>query len=444
MTMWMRFLLMMLPVLSSGCALLDPHGIVGRHVLVGEPQQGVLDARTREAAFDFVWGTIDRAWLYPDMRGVDWKAVGERYRPRVLAAPDDETFWKELDRMTAELADSHTRVESPRMLREIREHAGVSLGVRLGVIEDQVRVLRVAPGSEAWLVGLRPGARILSIGETEALAWWHARWEAARAGSTAQTRLAAVNRALNSGEEGSALALAFERSDGSRVSARLIRRRFVAPPGVLAMKLGSGIGYLRFTGFDESIRRKTLNALEGLRDARGLILDLRDNSGGSIFFAQALIARFLVGKHRLAHVDTRDGKPVSMFFGLVDLLPSEFVISGPRSPLLQPLVILVNAGSASAAELVASSLQGLGRARIVGETSCGCLLGYLGYAMIPGGGALAYSEFGFRLESGRVIEGRGLRPDEVVTTGLEDLVSGRDPQFEAAQRLLEESLTPIH
>lgn len=434
----MRFLFLLLPFLFSGCALLDPHRVVGRHIVVGDSQG--LDTRTREAAFDFVWGTIDRAWLYPDMLGVDWRAVGDRYRPRVLAAADEEAFWTELDRMTAELGDSHTRVESPRKWREQREHAGVSLGVRLGVLDGAVRVLRVAPGSEAWLLGLRPGARMLRIGDAEGTAWWQEQWSAVRAGSTAQTRMAGVNRAFNSGTEGSELAISFERSDGSTVSTRLVRHRVLAPPSVQAMKLGSGIGYLRFSGFDESIRRSTLRALQELRDTRGLILDLRDNGGGSIFFAQALIAQFVAGEHRLAHVDTRDGQPVSMFFGLVDLLPSEFVVRGQRKPLAQPLAILVNAGTASAAELVAASLRGLKRGRILGETSCGCLRGYLGYAMIPGGGALAYSELGFRLASGEVVEGRGLLPDETEVMSLSDLVSGRDPQLEAAQRFLHESL----
>lgn len=430
--------------LLTACASLDPWHLVSRHVVMGETPVGALDAAERADAFDFVWGTIDRAWLYPAMKGVDWKAVGERYRPRALAARDDEAFWRELDRMTAELADSHTRVESPTQYREIREHAGISLGVRLFELDGQVWVERVAPGSEAWMAGLRPGARVLRIGDELAMAWWQRALAAARPGSTQQTRLAHVNRALNTGAQGQVLAIEFERSDGRRENVQLARRRFFSTPGVQAMRLGSGIGYLRFSGFEESIRRRTLAALEDLRDTRGLILDLRDNGGGSIFFARALIEQFVSGEHRLAHVDTRSGKPVSVLFGLIDVLPSELKIRGRRDPLRQPLVVLINAGSASASELVAASLQGLGRAHLVGETSCGCLLGYLGYAQIPGGGALAYSEFGLRMADGREIEGRGLTPEVPVRASLGDLQSGRDPQYEAALRWIEEFLISAH
>jgi len=59
-------------------------------------------------------------------------------------------------------------------------------------------------------------------------------------------------------------------------------------------------------------------------------------------------------------------------------------------------------------------MQDLGRARIVGEPSCGCLLAYLGYANIPGGGELAYSEVGFVTPKGRRIEGAGVMPDKLV------------------------------
>lgn len=432
-----RCLLALSCCLISACASLDPWHLVGRHVVIGEPPAGGLDPGTRAEAFDFVWGTIDRAWLDPAMKAVDWKAVGERYRPRVLAAPDDETFWRELDRMTAELADSHTRVESPVRYREIREHAGVSLGIRLFTLDGQVLVERVAPGSEAWMAGLRSGAKILRIGDEAATDWWSRTLAAARSGSTSQAGLVYVNGALNSGAVGERLSIGFERSDGRRETVLLARHRFSSPPGVQAMKLGSGFGYLRFSGFEESIRSRTLEALESLRDTRGLILDLRDNGGGSLFFARALAEQFVSGEHLMAHVDTRTGRPVSLLFGLIEVLPAQFQISGRSDPFLQPLVILLNAGSASASELLAASLKQLGRAYLIGDTSCGCLLGYLGYAQIPGGGALAYSEIGFRLADGSRIEGDGLTPDERVLPDVADLRSGRDPQYEAALRWLE-------
>jgi carboxyl-terminal processing protease len=99
-------------------------------------------------------------------------------------------------------------------------------------------------------------------------------------------------------------------------------------------------------------------------------------------------------------------------------------------------VILQNAGSASGSELFAGTMQAAGRAKIVGEPSCGCLLGFLGYASIPGGAELAYSEVGFVLTNGKRIEGEGVIPDHTVSPTLADLQQNRDRTLEEAQEVL--------
>jgi carboxyl-terminal processing protease len=86
--------------------------------------------------------------------------------------------------------------------------------------------------------------------------------------------------------------------------------------------------------------------------------------------------------------------------------------------------------------MLASSLQALGRAKVVGEISCGCLLGYFGYAQVPGGGRLAYSEIGFVLSDGQRIEGIGVVPDKPVAITAADLQASRDRTLEEAEALL--------
>src|SRR5947209_9934480 len=108
--------------IASACALVDPNNMLGRQseepesvpsFVVPPPRSTLLTVEQRERAFDFVWNTIQQRYHDPRFNGVDWRAVGDRYRPLALAAPDDETFWDTLDRMTGELHDPHTRVESP-------------------------------------------------------------------------------------------------------------------------------------------------------------------------------------------------------------------------------------------------------------------------------------------------------------------------------------------
>ncbi len=97
-----------------------------------------------------------------------------------------------------------------------------------------------------------------------------------------------------------------------------------------------------------------------------------------------------------------------------------------------PVAILVDAGSGGASELFTGLLQAHQRVTVVGRVSCGCLLGFLGYAALPGGGRLAYSELGVVLPDGRRIEGTGVVPDVPVPLTLEDLRLGRDRTLEAA------------
>jgi len=100
------------------------------------------------------------------------------------------------------------------------------------------------------------------------------------------------------------------------------------------------------------------------------------------------------------------------------------------------VVILVSAGSASASELFSGTMQAAGRALVVGQPSCGCLLGFLGYARVPGGAELAYSEVGFRLPNDKRIEGEGVIPDVIVPLAARDLQLNRDRALEEAQARL--------
>ncbi len=138
----------------------------------------------------------------------------------------------------------------------------------------------------------------------------------------------------------------------------------------------------------------------------------------------------------LGGTTTRTGHPVSMLFGAVDIIKLKRVVPGDPAAYRGPVAILLDAGSASGSELFAGSMQATGRATIVGQPSCGCLLSFLGYAHVPGGAELAYSEVGFVLANGKRIEGEGVLPDRPVPVTVEDLRLARDRALEEAQAVL--------
>jgi carboxyl-terminal processing protease len=149
-----------------------------------------------------------------------------------------------------------------------------------------------------------------------------------------------------------------------------------------------------------------------------------------------VLEQFFEKRTEVGRTLTRTGKPVGMFFGAVEFIELKLSVAGTAEAYKGPVVVLVNEASGSGSELFAGALQALGRATIVGQPTCGCLLGFLGYATIPGGGELAYSEVGFEMPNGQRIEGVGVIPDLTVPVALPDLQLNRDRALEQAQALL--------
>jgi carboxyl-terminal processing protease len=149
-----------------------------------------------------------------------------------------------------------------------------------------------------------------------------------------------------------------------------------------------------------------------------------------------MLERFFPSRTEVGRVITRSGKPITLLLGTLEIIKLKQVVEGSPDAYRGPVVILLNAGSASGSELFAGAMQSTGRAAVLGQPSCGCLLGFLGYARVPGGAELAYSEIGFVMGNGKRIEGEGVIPDHPVPITLADLRVNRDRTLEEAQALL--------
>ncbi len=427
----------------TACAGFDPNNVISRSegwenlsVPVSNSSGGPLTPDVRQAAFDFVWTTIGDHYYDPKLNGVDWRAQRTRYLPEALEAGDDEAFWDVLDRLAGELRDSHTRVESPRRAEARKRFENQSLG--LGLIWDgpALVVSSVNPNSDAWWAGVRPGMALRRIGSEDAPLAFKRILDATRDGSTPRARhLSAVGK-LNRGDTDAPVAMTFLRADGSELAAVLKRRTLSTPPMVQSRILPSGFAYVRFSNFLPSLADQVNAALLAGHTAPGLIVDLRNNGGGSLTMAKDLLDAFFKEKVPMSRQITRNGKPITVAWGALEVVKMEYDTMGRADAYAGPVVILVNAGSASGSELFAAAMQDLGRAAVIGEPSCGCLLGYIGYAKVPGGGELAYSEIGFRTPNGRRIEGDGVIPDVAVPATAADLQVGRDRALETAQQWL--------
>jgi carboxyl-terminal processing protease len=188
-----------------------------------------------------------------------------------------------------------------------------------------------------------------------------------------------------SGDKGTTTTLSLERlrSDGTvaRVD-RVVKREKIgessAVPAVFMLDAAAGIGYVRISNFmSEKVAddlHDALGKLEG-KGMKRLILDLRDNGGGSVAEAAHVAGEFLP---KGAIVYTSEGrKSAETDTGRVSR-------SFWRSERRYPIVLLVNSGTASASELVAGALQDHDRALIVGHTTFGKSLLMRGFPMADG------------------------------------------------------------
>jgi carboxyl-terminal processing protease len=436
-------------IFLAGCSLIDPYNMIGRqggetsHVpteVVPPPVNEYLGPEQRARAFDFVWGTVAERYHDPKLNGVDWKAVGERYRPLVIEAKDEAAVWENLDRMTGELRDAHTRVESPERVAMRKRDESISLGFSFMPLEGKLAITGVNTDSDAWWAGVRSGMTLVEIGGEPAAKVYERLLAEARYDSTERSRHFRAIRRLLTGAEGSKVAFTFERADGSQFPATVARRKFTSRAATTSRVLPSGLGYLRLTQWTVGVRSRMLAALDEVREAPALIIDLRGNPGGAVQTVDRLLAEFFERPTELGRTTTRTGQPISMLFGAVEIIKLKSAVEGNPRAYKKPVAILVNSQSASASELFSGTMQATGRAIVVGQPTCGCLLGFLGYARIPGGGELAYSEVGFVLTNGKRIEGEGVMPDHVVPLSLGDLVVGRDRVLETAEILLKKSI----
>jgi carboxyl-terminal processing protease len=403
------------------------------------PASDALSLKERVEVFEEVWGTIDKRYYDPSFNGVDWKAVRERYRPRVEEAGGEEEFYALLKRMVGELRDAHTRVRTPRQNRDYKKRQATTAGLLVYEVEGSAVVFDVTPDSEAARAGVTPGMLVRTVdGRPVAEALAAAREEVGASSSERATRVLSYLR-LVAGEPGSALRLGLTRADGTPLEVSLTRQTVSAAPQFTARPLPSGHVYVRFSRFRAPVAKLLKEALSKFKDAPGLILDLRANGGGDGREGFRVAGYFFDEKVSVARVVTRTGKPPSALFGLVSL-PREFE-AGEKGKRLysNPVVVLVNEGTGSTSELIANALQEHGRAYVVGAQSCGCVLGVLDHRELKGGGGLDVSELGFVTPKGRRLEGEGVTPDKTVSVTLGDLRAGRDLALEAAEEYLKSS-----
>jgi carboxyl-terminal processing protease len=395
-----------------------------------------LTPKDRKEVFEKIWKEIHDHYYDPSYNGVDWNEVHSRYAPLVENAQRDQEFYALMSQMTSELHDAHTRFSSPEQWRNFRRQQGVTVGFSVDEMDGETVVTNVIPGTEAAHAGIEPGMVVLRVDDTP-VAKRIAEIQQKRLPSSSEraTRWFIYNRVF-AGPPDTAVKVALRRADGSEFEVSVRRQIYSEAPQVTTHVLPSGNVYIRFDGFQHPITREFRAALQKFRDAPGLIVDLRRNGGGDLAVLLPIAGYFFGKKTLFAKDSTRTGKPLSSYVGLFKL-PLQLYVGRPGEQIYSgPVVVLVDAHSASSSEVFAAGMQDTSRAKVIGSQSCGCVLGIAKPRVMKGGGVLEMSEVLWFSPKGRKLEGTGIIPDQLVTPTVFDLQRGRDAVLAAADKSL--------
>lgn len=381
--------------------------------------------------FEFVWTTINEGFYDPDFGGVDWDAVHDRYVPDVAAVGSDRAFLELMNEMLFELDTSHLFIVPPdaAFIDPMLATEG-ELGIHVRLLDQEWVITAVEPASPAADAGLRPGYLLDSIAGREVtdIASSGLALPPSNERGIRSSLILSVEEALY-GEPGDATTIGYrDATDRLQQVTLTFRHRGSSaellpglPPVFTTLeadRLEGGIGYIAFDPFAPGLEPPITDAIDAMRDAPGLIIDVRGNHGGNSDVAKQIIDKLVVD-------------PVLIWTWQARHTASTTFAAPSTAPYDGPVVVLVDIMSGSAAEAFSGGIQAIGRAHIVGERTVGRLLGGE-LAELPMGALMIYPITAPVIADGSMVEGRGVIPDIPVAVDRSDLLAGIDPALRAA------------
>jgi carboxyl-terminal processing protease len=260
------------------------------------------------------------------------------------------------------------------------------LGAWVEPVADGVVVVALAPDSPAAKAKLLPGDLVLAGGDKPL------------AGMSYSDALKAL-----AGNVDSKVTLVLQRQGGAPQSVEVTRAK-VEVPDVVVSRPRPGVLMLRPSHFDANVVAGLDEALAGLKGepADALVLDLRDNPGGSLDSVRAVAGRFFAGD--VWTEVTKSGQATPR---------AADATGAPDFPRPKRIVVLVNGGTTDGAEMLAGALRDRAGARLVGATTFG--KGTVqDETVLPGDALLRLTVAQWRTPTGAEVDGHGLKPDQVV------------------------------
>ena len=303
--------------------------------------------------------------------------------------------------------DPHTAYMDPDETKEFDKslsgQIGGGIGAEIGLRNNKPTIIKPLENSPAQKAGIKAGEVIVKVNDEASSDW-------------------SVEKVVSKirGEVGTSVKLTLL-SGGQTREVSVVRQNIVSP--AVESEIDGEIGILKVNRFgDDTVSLSRKYASEFVeKGVKKVILDLRNNPGGTVGAAQGLLGIWL--DNQIAMTERRGSEIVK-------------TLRTTGTPILGNMktVVLINGNSASASEITAGALREYGKATLVGQKSYGkgsvqIVLG------LPGGSQMKVTEARWYTPKGKNIDKTGIEPDVKVDLSSDDVNNNVDPQMDKAKSL---------
>jgi len=405
----------------------------------------------RIAGFARLWSEVKYNFAFFDhVPEIDWDGILLAYIPKVQAAKTDVEYYRVLRQCIALLKDGHTSVwgpsdesfsEPPIQVQAVRNEAVVvqvcpAESIKSEELRKELEAAGIQRGDIVTHIDGRPVQQVLS----ETIYPY-------TAASTPQARDLQAYPKLLCGPDATAAVLDVVRLDGSKINVTLTRSncRFSRPPNEFQCKaLEGGMVYVNLPDFgsDQAVQEFD-RAFEQIQIAKGLILDVRHNGGGSTQHGSAILSRLIDKSVPGSHWKSRKHVAAFKAWGRQEQWEEgdhDTITPHETKHYAGPVAVLTGPETASAAEDFVVAFHACGRGKVIGQRTSGST-GQPLMVQLPGGGGARICTKRNTYPDGKEFVGIGVIPDVEVEPTREDIAGQRDPVLSTALKLLAEPQT---
>ena len=395
-------------ILLAGAALVFYTGhsfyIANKNPVLSASQK-VVDNRkvTPQKLFDKNWHVIKSEYYDSTFNHQHWSRWKHHYQNKIKT-PDDVKV--ATDTMLASLNDPYSRyLSKEEFAKQNTNIASKIYGIGVSIVNDggKIKIINVLEQTPAQFADLRNGDIILSVNGKD-------------------TNGLSISKVSNlvKGPQNTLVSLDILRGN-TKLTKQIIRKEIAIKS--IKSSVEDEIGYIQISSFISStVPNEFLEALENTSKSKGLIIDLRGNTGGLLSNA-VFIANLFIDKGRLVSIVGRNGYRY-------DVMAKDTNVG-----IQKPVVILVDETSASATEIFAGAMKDYHRAKLVGTKTYGKGMVQKIIPM-PNETGLNLTIARYLTPNGADINKRGISPDYKVHFTKNDMETKTDSQLERAKEML--------